>query len=199
MLVLLLPGAAASAGFDEGTHYIEIPFSESLKTGDKVEVREFFWYGCGHCFQLEPLLHNWLEKKPEAAQFVTTPAFLPKREAHAKAYYAFEAMGKLEKLHTAFFNALHVDQRKLDTAEAIADFVDEQGEDKKAFLKAFKSFATDHKVKQAMQLGQQYGISSVPTIVIDGRYFTTAGMTGSHEKMLELVDFLVEKIAKERK
>jgi len=196
---LVLISFTSKAEFEAGTHYIEIPFSESLKTGNKVEVREFFWYGCGHCFRFEPLLKTWKKNKPKAAQFVTTPAFLPKRSAHAKAYFAFTEMGKLAKLHTAFFNALHIDRRKLDTMEAIAGFVAEQGEDKKAFLKSFKSFATDHKVKQAMQLGQKYGVNSVPTLVVDGRYLTTAGMTGSHESMLKLVDYLVEKISKEKK
>ena len=196
---LVVMSFSVKAAFEAGTHYVEIPFSTSLKTGNKVEVREFFWYGCGHCFKFEPLLNTWKKNKPKAAQFVTTPAFLPKRTAHAKAYYAFEKMGKLEKLHTAFFNALHIDRRKIDTMDDIADFVAEQGEDKKAFLKSFKSFATDHKVKQAMQLGQKYGVQSVPTLVIDGRYLTTASMTGNHENMLKLVDYLVEKISKKKK
>lgn len=194
----LLP-VSASALFKAGTHYVELPFSQSLKTGKVVEVREFFWYGCGHCFQLEPLLTNWKKNKPKAAKLVTTPSFLPKRVEHAKAYYAFETMGKRDKLHGALFNAIHVKRRKLDTADALANFVEERGEDKQAFLKAYGSFDTDRKVKEATQLAQRYGIQSVPTLIIDGRYMTSASMTGSHQNMLKVVDYLVNRIAKSGK
>lgn len=196
-LMLIVPAQVFSA-FEAGKHYVEIPFSESLNTGKSVEVREFFWYGCGHCFQFEPILQAWKKNKSENANFVTTPAFLPRREAHAKAFYAFDSIGKHEKLHTVFFSALHVERRKLENVDDIANFVAQNGEDKKAFLSAYNSFGTDHKVKQATQLGLKYGVNSVPTLIVDGRYLITASMAGGNEGMLKVVDYLVAKVAKEK-
>lgn len=193
--MLVFPLQSVPADFEEGVHYVEIPFSDSLyKKGGKVQVNEFFWYGCGHCFSFEPVLNSWLKKKPAHIDFVTTPAFLPKRMVHAKAYYAFKAMGKLKKLHGALFNAIHIDKKKLNSEDILADFVGSQGEDASAFRKAFNSFAVDHQSKLAAKLGQRYGVNSVPTLVIDGRFITTGRMAGNNKAMLELTEFLAKKI-----
>lgn len=190
---------AYGAKFIEGVHYIEIPFSNSLDTGKKVEVREFFWYGCPHCYRLEPLLEKWLKTKPKAALFVRTPAFLPKRNNHARAYYTLESLNKLDTLHGKFFSKVQNDSNKLNSKEAIVKFVSSDGIKKADFLKAWDSSDVERKTKAALELGQNYGIHSVPTMVIDGRYVVGAKTAGSHEKMMQIVDYLVNKIAKKKK
>lgn len=186
------------AQFEEGRHYVEIPFSDAVDAGKQVEVREFFWYGCPHCYHLEPLLENWLKRKPKAAKFERSPAFMPKRINHAKAYYAFEQLGKLSALHGAFFSAVQTHPAKLPAKEDIFAFVEGQGIARKDFVTAFDSFDVDRKAKVAMQLGQQYGIHSVPTFVVDGRYMVTADTAGGKEQIFRVIDHLVKKIASEK-
>lgn len=194
----LLVNTAWSARFEEGKHYVAIPFSEKLDTGKKVEVREFFWYGCGHCYAFEPKLEQWLKNKPASALFVRTPAF-PRKAVHARSFYAFEAMGIVDKVHRKFFDELHQQNKRLDTEDAVAAFVKNNGFDADEFRKKFKSFAVDHKTKKAFSLARSYGVNSVPTIVVDGRYKVTTSTAGSHEKVIEVINYLVDKIAKSRK
>lgn len=199
LLMGLAPLMARAEKFEDGIHYLDIPFSQSLvkQNGGKVEVREFFWYGCGHCYSFEPVLADWLKNKPAHVLFVRTPAFLPKRGDHAKAYYAFEAMGAVDKLHKSFFDELHARHNRLENQDSIAGFVKKQGADVEAFNKAFKSFGVDSQVRQAQQLATSYGVSSVPTVVVDGRYVVTPTLAqGSFPKMLQIINFLVEKARK---
>lgn len=195
----LLAPVANAAKYKEGVHYIEIPFSDSLDTGKKVEVREFFWYGCPHCFSFEPILEKWLKTKPKAAKFVRTPAFLPKRNNHARTYFALESLGKLGDLHGKLFTKVQNDKKKLNDKDAIVAFVSKHGVNKKKFLKAWDSFDVDRKTKEAHQLAQKYAIHSVPNIVVDGRYIIGADSAGGQVSMLKVVDYLVAKIAKEKK
>ncbi|MBE9515400.1 MAG: thiol:disulfide interchange protein DsbA/DsbL [Proteobacteria bacterium] len=198
LILSIVIAPAWAAKFEKGKHYVEIPFSEELDTGNKVEVREFFWYGCGHCYKFEPMLDQWLKNKPSAALFVRTPAF-PRKVVHANSYHAFEAMGIVDKIHRKFFDALHVDGKRLDTVDAVADFVAANGFDKGEFRKKYKSFAVDHKTRKGFQLGTSYGVKSVPVIVVDGRYKFSASTVGNNKRVIELMDYLVKKIAKEKR
>ena len=198
MALMLIPGLA-SAGFEEGRHYMVLPFPAQVETGDKIEVREFFWYGCPHCYVLEPALASWLKKMPANAQFVRTPGTAPRWMIHGQAYYTFEAMGVLEKLHGPFFKAMQDKPGAFNDEKAIADFAANQGLDRKKFDEAFNSFGVRLKMEKAKQLNQDLNISSVPALVVDGRYMTTAAMAGGEGQMLKLLDDLIAKAAKERK
>lgn len=198
MAMFLLPGLV-NAGFEEGRHYMVLPFPAAVETGDKIEVREFFWYGCPHCHVLEPALANWLKKLPANAQFVRTPGTAPRWVIHGQAYYAFEALGVLEKLHGPFFKAMQDKPAAFNDEKAITDFAVSQGVDRKKFGEAFNSFGVRLKLEKAKQLNQDLNISSVPTFVVDGKYLTTAAMAGGEEQMLKLLDELIGKAAKERK
>lgn len=190
----LAPGAAA-AEYVEGTHYtrLERPLQVEAPPG-KVEVREFFWYGCSHCFNLEPQLAAW--RKPRDAFFVRTPAVLGERWLpHAHAYYALEALGRLKRLHDVFFEALHVRRLRLNTRETIADFFAGHGVERERFLAAYDSFAVNTKVNKARRLGRQYGISGVPTLAVGGRYVINNRAMSSYRDMFDLVDYLVERAA----
>ncbi len=197
LLMGLVPPLAA-AEYVEGRHYLEIPFGGSPDTGDKVEVREFFWYGCQHCLTLEPIIDHWLKTKPKKALFVRTPAFLPRNTVHAKAFYTFESLGVTDKLHGEFFDAVQIRQQRMADDASVIGFAVKHGVDEKAFTKAYNSFGVDVKVREATMLAQKYGLSSVPTLVVDGRYLTTATMAGGNGAVMQVVNQLVEKAAKER-
>ena len=198
MTLFLLPGLA-HAGFEEGRHYMVLPFPTAVETGNKIEVREIFWYGCPHCYVLEPTLKNWLKKLPANAQFVRTPGTAPRWMIHGQAYYAFEALGVLENLHEAFFKAMQEQPGAFNDEKAVAAFATSHGVDRKKFDEAFNSFGVRLKLEKAKQINQDLNISSVPAIVVDGKYLTTAAMAGGEGQMLKLLDDLISKAAKERK
>ncbi len=199
MMLMLFP-VLARAEFTEGRQYMEVPFPTAVETGDKIEVREIFWYGCPHCYVLEPGLVQWLKKLPGNARFVRTPATAaPHWQIHAQTYYTFEALGALEKLHGVFFKTVQDQQGKPNDEQGIADFAASHGIDRKKFTDAFNSFGVRLKLEKAKQINQDLNINSVPTLVVDGRYLTTAAMAGGEEKMFKLLDQLIVKAARERK
>ena len=196
LLLLWLPlAAAASTDYQEGVHYqrLENPVPTST-TGGKVEVVEVFWYGCPHCFRLEPDIEQWLQNKPENVEFVRVPAALGRGwEIHARAFHAAEILGVLDKIHKPLFDAIHEQGRRLNTPEALADFFAEHGVDKEQFMKVFNSFELDTQFRRSQQLVRQYAITGVPALIVDGKYLVTARMAGSEEGMLEVVNYLVRK------
>ncbi len=210
-LWLPLPLLAAPA-YVEGRHYFELALPQPTETGAKVEVREFFWYGCPHCWSLEPELGKWLKKMPANAQFVRTPGVGGIWRIHAQTYYTFETLGVLNKLHTPFFRALQDEQHKpgfdrqqpernpLYNEKSIADFAASQGVDRKKFVDTFNSFGVRVKLDKARQMNTEAGISSVPMLLVDGRYLTSpTAAGGSNSEMLKVVEFLIQKVARERK
>ena len=198
LLVLLLLPLSGQAQFLEGVEYVRIS-PQLVETGAKVEVREFFWYGCSHCFSLEPTLSKWLKTMPKNVQFVRTPGIFNERWAvHARAYYAFETLGITGKMHGALFHALHADKRPLNDAESLAAFVAEKGGDRKAFLDAYNSFGMQASLNRANQAARVYNIESVPTLIVDGKYMTNANIAGGFDRVMQVVDFLVKQAAAER-
>lgn len=203
LAVFLFAGlpAAGAAEFTAAVHYQELFQAQPVETGDKIEVRELFWYGCPHCYDLEPHLDKWLKTMPPNAAFVRMPAVLRDSwSPGARAYYAFAALGALSKLHGTFFKAIHGQKRKnlVSSPEAIADFAAENGVDRQKFLDAYNSFAIDSKARQAAAMVGRYEADGVPTIVVDGRYRTSPSMAGGHERLGEIIDFLIRKAAAER-
>ena len=199
LLCLVLVPAMASAEYTEGVEYIAVA-QQPVDTGAKIEVREFFWYGCPHCFHLEPVLREWHKTMSSKAKFVRTPAvFRDTWEAHARAYYAYEALGVSDKMDMAMFSAIHEKSRPLDNEKSITAFAVEQGIDEKRFHDAYNSFGMAASLKHGIDLQQRYNITSVPTLVVDGKYITSAGLTHGQEELMKVLDFLIDKSAKERK
>jgi len=199
LLALLLPLAALSAHaadeIYEGFQYarLETPVEPAPSAVGKVEVVELFWYGCGHCYNFEPFLHDWVKRKPEHVEFIRIPAIFNSSQwrLHARAYYTAEALGIVDKIHTPMFDAIHKDKRPLNTEQQLAAYFAEFGVEEKKFLDAFKSFAVDVKVNRAERLTQRYGITGVPSIVVAGKYRTDGPMAQSYQGMLDVVDHLV--------
>jgi protein dithiol oxidoreductase (disulfide-forming) len=167
-------------------------------SANQIEVREFFWYGCPHCFSLEPMVEKWIKRKPANVVFVRTPATFGNWVVHAQTYYTFEAMGALGKLHGPFFTALHQEKRKLNDEAAIATWVGERGMDAKKFRETFQSFGVKNKLEKTKQLVNQLsaaGLDGVPAFVVDGKFL--AGPSAAVDPMTT-VDELVKKAAAER-
>ncbi len=184
-----------AAGIDEGIEYKTVsPRVDNQIDDKKVEVVELFWYGCPHCFHFEPLLDQWIKNKPRNVNFVRIPAvFNPSWRLHAQAFYTAKVLGVLDKIHQPLFDAIHIKGQRMASADELADFFARHGVKKKAFFDAFNSFAVDADVRRAEDLTQRYGIDGVPSLIVDGKYRTSASLAGSNEKMLEVVNYLIAK------
>ncbi len=196
LAVLSFPAAAELL---EGVEYQRLTNPQPVETGQKIEVREFFWYGCPHCYVLEPHLEKWHKTMPKNAAFVRTPGVLnPHWVPHARTYYAFEALGLTDKLHRKLFDALHLQKQHLDDPQLIADFVRDNGGDRKAFLDAYNSFGVQTNVSRAQRLAQAIQLQSVPVLMVDGRYVTNATIAGGYDKVPAVLNHLVKLAAAER-
>lgn len=193
----VLPFASVQA-LEKGRDYVALPKPQPVETGNKIEVREFFWYGCPHCYALEPTLASWVKRKPANVEFIRTPATAPSWLILAQAYYAFAALGATERTHLALFRAIHQENRRLNTEDALTDFAKQQGIDPAKFREAFNSFGVRMNLEKAKQLNEAYEVTSVPMLAVDGKYLTSASMVGSEEALIPALDQLVKQAAKER-
>lgn len=161
----------------------------------KVQVVEMFWYGCPHCYEFEPRLEHWVKNKPANVEFVRIPAIFnnPTWKLHAQTYYTAEVLGILDQFHEAFFDAIHKQRLRMNTRDSIRKFFEQFGIDNKTFTDTFDSFAVQAKVRRAADLTQKYGISGVPTIVVNGKYRTDGPMAKSYEHLLQIVNALIAK------
>jgi len=165
--------------------------------GKKIEVVEFFWYGCPHCYNLEPLIETWVKKLPPDVEFRRIPAVFNERWAHdAAIYYTFEALGVLEKVHRPFFDAIHRDHLRTDDQQAMTEWLSRHGVDPKKFFDTMKSFGVQSKMRRAAQLSVAYKIDGTPAMAVQGRYTVSADQGGSREGMLDTVSYLVNMVRK---
>jgi thiol:disulfide interchange protein DsbA len=199
-LLLSAGGAARAQGAPvAGTHYIRLgqPVPVSLPPGKKVEVVEFFWYECPHCNEFEPLLEPWAARLPADVAFRRVPVgFTARHQIAQKAYYAMEELGLLDTLHARVFAAIHVQGRRLLTEKAYADFVAANGGDADKFSDAFRGFSVNTKATRARQLSEAYKIDGVPSLGIQGRFYTGASLAGGHARALQVADYLIEQSRK---
>lgn len=185
---LLVPPFAAAQ------RYVELKPPQPTEAGGKIEVVEFFWYGCIHCYNLEPALEGWLKKLPSDAQFRRVPAiFNPRWEHDARIFYAFESLGLLDKLHRPFFDAIHRDRLRTDDPKALGQWLEKQGVDAQKFSDVMKSFSVHSKTQRARLMTAGYKIDGTPAIAVDGRYTVSAG-----EGMLDTVSQLIGEARKQR-
>jgi thiol:disulfide interchange protein DsbA len=188
----------SSAAIVEGKDYQTLTSPIGTDSGKKIEVAEFFWYSCPHCFILEPSLNKWIKTMPKDAALVRIPAVLRDTWVPmAKAYYAMEAMGVVNKYHDALFNAIHVDNLIIEKDSDLFDWAAKAGMNKTAFMTAYQSFGTQSKVLRANQLIRDAQIKGVPSFVIDGKYVTSESMTGSEPALFSTINELIIKARKE--
>ncbi|MEJ2177414.1 MAG: thiol:disulfide interchange protein DsbA/DsbL [Gammaproteobacteria bacterium] len=197
--LFLSPAMAQTEEYVEGGHYELLSEFQPVQTGDKIEVVEMFWYRCPHCYRLEPYLIKWLENKPDNAEYVPIPAILNQNWAfQARVFYTFEALGLLDPLHAKFFDAIHKERKPFNTVEQVAQWASNYGADPDAIVTTFNSFAVNNKLNFANVMGRKYGITGVPAIIVDGKYRTSVSMAGSHDELINVINFLINKAAEER-
>ena len=186
-------GPATSAKFKEGTNYQKIvPAQPTGVPAGKVEVAEVFWYGCGHCFALDPAIESWRGKsKPAYVEFVRIPAMWnDSTRMHARVFYTAELLGKLDELHTLIFREIHVTGNQLNTLEKISAFFQQHGVSKDDFTKAFSSFAVESKLQRADLMNRRYRINSVPTVIVNGKYSTDVSTAGGESQLFGVIEEL---------
>ena len=181
----------------EGTHFVRLntPASVSLPTPDKkIDLVEFFWYGCPHCNAFEPALESWVKRLPPDVSFRRVHVgFGAPHQAHQKLFYALEELGLLDTLHRKVFAAIHMQNKRLLTDADIAAFGTESGIDGAKLVAATKSFGVVTKATRARQLSEAYKIDGVPAIGVQGRYYTSGSLAGSMERMVTVADYLIGK------
>jgi thiol:disulfide interchange protein DsbA len=194
--LLALPLAAAAQQFA----YSEVSPPQPVDAKGKIEVVEFFWYGCPHCYNLEPYIEAWLKKLPPDVEFKRIPAIFNQRWAHdAAIFYTLESMGLLEKLHRPLFDAIHKDRLQTDNQAALSEWLQKQKVDPNKFMDTMKSFGVQSKTKRALQQTVAYKIDGTPAMAVQGRYTVSADQGRSQQGMLQAVDQVVAMVRKQQK
>jgi len=184
--------AGAQLAFVQGVDYDVLPQAVKTSHPYKIVVTEIFWYGCPHCFSFEPFVERWSAGLPEDVVFEQVPSVLnPRWTEHARSYYAFKMMGALDRVHKAFFDAIHLERKRMPDLDSIAEFVADQGLDADQFRKNYRSFEVDTRIRKNGKKEKRYGNNGVPAVVVNGKYLVSAGKAGSNERMIQIMDFLV--------
>jgi len=197
---LAWPGVSrAQGGPIEGKQYVRLTQPMPTNAGPgKIEVIEFFWYGCPHCNAFEPALEAWVKQLPADVVFQRVPVAFSAVPfvAHQRIYYALESLGLVGAMHRKVFYAIHHDRLRLDQPAEIAAFMARNGVDAAKFMEAFNSFTTQTRLRQANQLVDGYKIDGVPAMGIQGRFYTSGTLAGTNEKALVVTDALVQRLRK---
>ena len=196
----LSPAVARAQGSPvEGRNYVRLNQPVAVNApANKIEVVDFFWYGCPHCNAFEPVLDAWAKRQPDDVVFSRVPVAFRAEPftTHQRIFYALEALGLLEAMHRKVFYAVHVSRMALDKPADIAAYMTQQGVDATRFMDAFNSFTTQSKIKRANALVDGYKIDGVPAIGVQGRYYTSGTMAAGNNRALLVADFLVQKLRK---
>ncbi len=197
LLALALPAQAQLAA---GVDFAEIKPPLQVDDPAKIEVVEFFSYACPHCSDLNPLVRKWAAKLPADVAFKRVPVSFnsPFYQLMAKLFYTLDAIGEMERLDAAAFDAIHVKGLKLIDEKSVQEWAVSQGVDAKKFSDAFKSFSTDSNVKRADQLSRAAKIPGVPALVVDGRYLVVGKNVKNHDELLALTEKVIDKARTER-
>lgn len=198
LMILLIPfyalAACAADDFVEGRDYTKLSSAQPTSSGDRIEVVELFWYGCPHCYHLEPFIENWLKTKPDDVEFVRLPAILGANwELLAKAYFTADLLGVLDRTHRALFDEIHEKNNKIRDEAGLRAFFMQHGVSAADFDKTFNSFAVNVKLNNARLMTRRYAITGVPTLIVNGKYSTGPSQTNGNEHVMAVVDYLVAK------
>ena len=200
-LLAAAPAAAAALGLSlagpspafaqaQGYELIEPP--QNTASGDTVEVMEFFWLGCPHCYSFEPHIEDWKADMPSGVAFVReAPPLNPSWEQHSRAFYAAKALGKEDEFVIAAFDAIHKDGKRLRKPDEIAEVAESVGLDPEEFVRTMESFTVETALRRSVKLARGAGLTGVPTVVINGKYRTGAALAGGNAGMIDVIDRLV--------
>ena len=195
--LLAITGGALAAAPILNKDYRLVSPPQPTETGNKIEVIEFFYYGCSHCYDLEPYLKKWMSSAPKDVAFRRIPAvFRDDWVPLTKTFYTLEALGELNRLHGDVFEAIHRNM-PLANEQFMFDWAEQHGVDRKKFADAYNSFSVNNRVEFAKKLTKAYGVEGTPSLVVEGKYLTGSGITGSHESAMQVLDELIAKARQE--
>ena len=196
-LALLALAAAGRAGAQEirarqNIEYRVLASPQPVETGERIEVIDFFWYGCPYCNELQPALEEWLKRKPADVALRRVPAILRDSWApHARIFYTLELLGEVERLHLKVYEGYHLDQLHMSKPEVMEQWAAKHGIERRRWLDAYFSPEVDGRIARAFQATKRYDIQGTPSVVVDGRYITSSGMTPTVRGVMPVVEDLV--------
>lgn len=187
---LMAISSMSMAQFVAGQDYIVLKKPVPVNDPKRIEVREFFWYGCGHCFMLEPHIQKWLPTTKRDVQFLRTPAAMnPLWEQAARAYYVAEALNVRRTAHLALFHEIHANNNQVLEKDALANFYTRYGVPTAKFNSMYNSFPISSKVAKAKKLAASYELTGVPAVTVNGKYV----VQGNNQKVIQVVNYLINK------
>ena len=197
---IVLAQDAPNWKFQEGVHYDRlVPVQGTSSPADKIEVAEFFWYGCLFCYRMDSYIEDWRKKQPPEVNFIHVPAVWdPTMETHARLFLALQATGELEAAHRDAFRAIHTQNRLLLRLSDQESFVKRYGVSAEDFRDAYRSFAVESNLRRIKDLMRRYRILAVPALVVNGKYVVRGSPDSSMPELLEIVDELVQRELSER-
>ncbi|MCK8515223.1 thiol:disulfide interchange protein DsbA/DsbL [Methylonatrum kenyense] len=194
LVSLLLAGTAAAQSFEEGQDYRELASETRTATGDRIEVREFFAYACPGCNAFYPMVGQWSETLDDDVELVHSPVvFHPSWENLARAYHVADALDVTDVMHGAIFNAYHNDNQRLETEDSLVALFEEQGVDPDDVRAQWNGFSVDGAMRSAERSASRHGVQRTPSMGVNGRYYIDTELAGDFDRMLRVVDYLVEK------
>ena len=173
--------------------YVQIS-TEKQQESKSIIIYEFFWYGCPHCYNLEPTMERIEADLDKDTKIVKLPVAL--RDSwipHAKLYYALQQMGKIDEVHNLIFEEIHLEDNRLNTEQQMVDFLGKHGIDTNKFVEKYNSFGTEARIKKASNLAKKYQINSVPTIIVNGQYLTSGSYVSSYDELYSVINLLIER------
>ena len=192
-----IPGVRAE--LTEGRDYTVLLRPQPTESGKNIEVSEFFWYGCPHCYKLHPYIKAWLKGVPKDVSFRYVPAiFRSSWFPGAKTFYTLEVMGARGKLHDKIYYAIHIERIDLTKEELLFNWIAKQGIDRKKFVDIYNSFTVENQSSQSSRMSKNYGFKGVPALVVDGKYLTSGRMGSTPQETIRTLDELIKKVRKER-
>jgi thiol:disulfide interchange protein DsbA len=193
MLCTGLAPLAGAADLKEGQDFrvIRPPL---IADKSRIEVTEFFWYGCPHCFDFEPVLADWVSKLPADVVFRRVPTIFPNNKwvPGARIYYTLEAMNLLDKFHSEVFNAIHKERQRLEDENVLFEWVAKKGIDTKQFTETWSSFGVQSQLQQARRTTLAAGVTGVPSVMVHGRYLALT--PGNYGEMLANIESLIAQV-----
>ena len=204
-LMFCVCGAVSGQANLKGSDFQRLSPPRPVATGDRIEVIEFFYYGCPICYEFQPNLSRWLVQGPDYISIRRVPT-LPSEGSEglegwvrfARFYYTLEALGQIARLHWPIYDNFHFDGVQLNDEKVMVEWVSKNGIDRDKFLAAYRSPEIQAKLDEVRKLMVTYDVRSVPTMVIDGKYLSTARMAGGTRQLIQVVDSLVRQARKER-
>lgn len=179
----------------EGRDYEVLANPQPTQNSDLIEVIEFFWYGCPHCYTVHPHVKTWLINKPDDVDFRYVPAiFRNNWVPGAKIFYSIETLGMMETLHDKIYDAIHRDKINLNDESVLFNWIEKQGIDKERFVNVYNSFTTQNQIARSNQMMSQYQLAGVPAFVIDGKYLTTGRKGGTPQNTMRIVSEIIDMV-----